>query len=523
MRQLFMVLFVAIYLTPTLQAGEATSPLIQAIQSRDHATVKQLLNRGADPNAYNAQGWAAIHYAVEQEDPVVIKLLAQHGADLNRRQREGLETPLIQAVTSSTDQGLLLALLKEGADPNRYGQSAYTALYYAARWNTPSIDQLIQFGAALERPNMDGWTPLHVAIDAMNRQAAIKLLAHGANPVRGLPNGGISLVELAKKSQDASLTCLMAQSQTVWKHSKASRSKRVTEIWQECQRASSKAVLTTDFKLPALSKPCRAHFAPIIEDRLDTLSEKLETTPNYGHRLCDGYWPLLVALQNRNYSAAERLLHHNAMVIGPEDGPITPQLAILLATFKLPATLLQPLLQACDCSLGGLRFNGSNLMTLAYNTNDLAKIRLVHRLGFSLDAKDQEGDPAFMVIAPRANSLLIQWLDGQGVDLNQPAENGERLLHRLAQYGQVEKLETLGPLLLSLNSVDHRGWSPLHHAVFSGRYATFKKLLQFGANSKKRDKAGRTAIDLANAYGYGEFAKELTNQQVIPIKKRDHR
>lgn len=67
-------------------------PLHSAASARNVAVVRQLLDRGAPPNARQQAGWTPLHAAAQNGDLETLDLLLQHGADPNACNDDG-KTP----------------------------------------------------------------------------------------------------------------------------------------------------------------------------------------------------------------------------------------------------------------------------------------------------------------------------------------------------------------------------------------------------------------------------------------------
>ena len=68
------------------------TPLMYASEKGNPDIVKMLVEAGANINARNPDGWAAILYAVDtgvSSRPIIL-LLAAHGADLNTKSNRGV-------------------------------------------------------------------------------------------------------------------------------------------------------------------------------------------------------------------------------------------------------------------------------------------------------------------------------------------------------------------------------------------------------------------------------------------------
>lgn len=72
--------------------GMAIMPLHAAVPGQHHAVVEALLAAGADVNARQHGGWAALHGAAQHGDRRLVEMLLAAGADPSL-QREGGETP----------------------------------------------------------------------------------------------------------------------------------------------------------------------------------------------------------------------------------------------------------------------------------------------------------------------------------------------------------------------------------------------------------------------------------------------
>jgi ankyrin repeat protein len=85
-----------------------------------------LLSQGADANARDNSGRAALWHAAISEDTGLIRLLMEHGADVNARDNEG-RTALMHAADLCYTWDIR-ALLDAGADPTIQDKRGRTAL-----------------------------------------------------------------------------------------------------------------------------------------------------------------------------------------------------------------------------------------------------------------------------------------------------------------------------------------------------------------------------------------------------------
>lgn len=152
-----------------------TETLPPVSPSEEAATLKQLRGRlaaGADPNQ-------ELSAAVIANDPQRVRLLVNKGADVNRRDDQGY-TPLTSAVRQRyTDMiGVLLDLK---ADANMANADGMTPLLEAVmRDDVASIKMLLALGADKEAHGPEGLDPLVLSIEEQKYEAAKTLIDAGA-------------------------------------------------------------------------------------------------------------------------------------------------------------------------------------------------------------------------------------------------------------------------------------------------------------------------------------------------------
>ena len=130
-----------------------------------------------------------------------IALLLQKGADVNQVDSDGF-TPLHHAIARS-NTALVELLLKHGADVHAVNKHGQTALHLAAaRSKLQNVELLLKAGAKIETKDKYKHTPLHYAVTSRNVQNDITvrfLLDNKADVHARLPNGDTPLHVACKK------------------------------------------------------------------------------------------------------------------------------------------------------------------------------------------------------------------------------------------------------------------------------------------------------------------------------------
>lgn len=142
-------------LTPSAQAQAAPGP---------SATLAELLNRGK---------WG-------RADVERARVALRQGASLRTRSRRGVNVLMFAARTA--DLSLMRAVLRAGVDVNAQTSEGLSALWYVmATRNADTLRFLLEQGARPDLVEVDGRTPLMLAVHFKFRRGIELLLARGAD------------------------------------------------------------------------------------------------------------------------------------------------------------------------------------------------------------------------------------------------------------------------------------------------------------------------------------------------------
>jgi uncharacterized protein len=112
-----------------LWAGEQEYALSVAAMEENLDKVKELLQKGADPNFQNSRGNAVLIEVARAGFTPVAKLLLDHGAKVNLQDKRGMSALMEAAAKGNLD--LTKILLEKGADLNLKSATGATALLHA--------------------------------------------------------------------------------------------------------------------------------------------------------------------------------------------------------------------------------------------------------------------------------------------------------------------------------------------------------------------------------------------------------
>ncbi|QSQ11217.1 ankyrin repeat domain-containing protein [Myxococcus landrumensis] len=156
-----------------------------------------LLEAGADPNATNDRKETPLMLSVDyQQQPELFELLLKHGVEIDAVDNLG-RTALMQAIQYASVP-IAKHLIAKGANVNHVNttEEGDTVLTLALNPNElfgePSpkvLSELLRAGADPNKPNIGGWTPLHLAAHHADEKLVQVLLKGGANPKTGHANG----------------------------------------------------------------------------------------------------------------------------------------------------------------------------------------------------------------------------------------------------------------------------------------------------------------------------------------------
>ena len=428
--------------------------LIEAVKAGDAAAVRAALKQpGVNVNAPEADGMTALHWAARADDLATVQLLVRSGANAKAVNRYGI-TPLSLAATNGSAP-VIDALLAAGADPNSTNTDGETALMTAARsGKADAVKALIARGARVNaRENWQDQTALMFAA-AENNAAAIKVLVEaGADmnlkskvwdfPEYKYQTNGMAVFQLPR----GGWTALMFAAR---------------------QNASDAAAMLADLKADMNAQDG------------------------------DGTTALQLAVLNVHYDLATMLLYKGA---DPNAGDSSGMTALYAAVdMRAPAGMMtrpNPKLTA-EIDAGGMI---DVLLKRGANPNLPLKKPIIGRHNNLLgDTSLGEGATPLMR-ATKANDLpIIRALLEGGAD---PTLTLADKTNAAMMANNLDVIKLMVEHGVDVNAFNANGQTLAHNAAGRGGNAILQYIAERGARLDKKDKQGRTPLDIASGAGGG--------------------
>ncbi|HEY8521168.1 MAG TPA: ankyrin repeat domain-containing protein [Gammaproteobacteria bacterium] len=453
----------------------AAESLVDAAKRRDREAALALLEDRVDPNATEADGTTALHWAVYHDDVELVRRLIDAGADVGATNDYGA-TPMSEAAVRGNVE-VLRALLDAGADP--------------------------------DSPNAEGQTALMVVARTDNVAAATLLLDRGANVnARETRKEQTALMWAAAQSRPAMVELLVARGADVDARSKVHQ-------WERYVTAEPRTKSMPSGGFTPLLYAARQGCVECARILLDAGAAVDMTDP-------DGITPLLMALLNAHFDTAKLLLERGANPNkwdwwgrtplyaavdyntlphgGRPDRPSTDattaleMVELLLDAGANPNAQLKlfPPYRSLRMDRGAdtILTIGTTPLLRAARAADLPAMRLLLERGAHVDLPQADGITPLMVAAGLGQS---------------PRDTRGRFK---TEAQSVEAAELLLRAGADVNARDARGRTALHGAASQGYDQLVAVLAADGADLMAADADGLTPMDAALGKLRGRGAPE---------------
>lgn len=482
--------------------------------------VKVLLTAGANANARNTKGRAALHEAAKKGHLDVLALLLEAGAFVDFPAKSGV-TPLYLA-SKNNHQAVVVELLKFGAKVNRkiHREQAETALHLAARMNNRELaEKLLLYGADTQIKNANKQTVLEIAqpnvkklLQAYEQDTHNLLEAlcqSDSRRVEAFIQKGISLDIRDKKGLPLlHLATIHHTENNIIAFLLDNNYSEINQVDGNGCTALHHAITENkaDFVRYLISRGADIHVT--IRGRFNALfsavaCENVEMV-DYFLRKIDinsriyGETALPLAIKNNSLTLVKKLIDAGAdlNVDANVVAQASPAIRNYLVERKqlnnrfLEAVSTNQLEKAQRLLAQGAQINsyitkgGFTGLHLAAKFNDGTMVDLLLEHGASVKAENYHRQTAFHVAASLGNTVVSEQLIKAGADPNAQDMKGNSPLHIAAQSGHTDLVCLLLESGASASAQNLRGQTALYVAVKKGHKTAVETLCQYEADFK---------------------------------------
>ena len=513
-----------------------TPMLVAAKENHDDVLLALISEFGCDIDTNDQHGNTLLHLACRNGELGIIRKLIGFGAwaALENKNHNGNTPMLVAALNNHFD--VVVALISEfGCDINTNDKHGNTLLHGVCRhWKLGMVRWLITMGAAVDKKNRDGLSPVLVAAKNDHADVVLALVSEFGCDVNIKNVNGKTLLHIACETGDMNLAQALLDSKKLNLSICNSLPNYdmppplFLAIRNNHENIALK--LIKEFKLAKL-------YDPTIRNRGNSL---LHEACDMGHfnlahtLICDGAhlneicWhgsytdrtPLTLAVKNSMFEIARKLLDDHRK---DTDG-----ITILHLACHACNDVVQAFLQHDPSAKVDIKDkHGGTPLHIACRYGDIDMVNTLthHDPSAKVDIKDKHGDTPLHIACRKDERDLVKTLlchDGIKVDVEN--ENGDTPLHIACRLGDIGTIKAL--LHHDSNTkIDHKNKeddTPLHIACRKVEIDIVRVLIQHdpsakGANVKNED--GDTPLYTACRYSDINVVKALV--QYDPSAKVD--
>lgn len=405
-----------------------------------------------------------------------------------------LESCLLNDFSRRHDEQLALDLLQQGACPfSPATQTSAPPLIIAVRLGWLRLTKaLLELGVGANATDLSGMSALHYAAQHGRLAFVNELIKQGASPEKRAINGQSALgLALIQGEQD----CILALSWANWALPKRKLqncdlpSAVLAKDLQAVKKLLDLGVAVNGFDQKGSTALIHASGQGLLE--IVQLLIKQGADPNITAQ--SGASALWAAISQSHNEILYILLNNGADANQLVSGYPPLNLACWSGSAEQAALLLE-----FEAKIDALDLQGKNALhaCAVYLSSEKARLDSVILVDVLIRAGVAYQDPDTLGLTP------LHLLCGANLQKSQTLKEGLVL----------SALERLLQEPITVDCVDARGFTPLHHAAVRGYGQLIERLLRAGADKNRRDNLGRCAYDFAVMGGFSEVANRLQDK-----------
>ncbi|OQX30063.1 MAG: hypothetical protein B0D92_00430 [Spirochaeta sp. LUC14_002_19_P3] len=521
------------------------SALHKAAEKNQEGMLSLFLSKGAKADIRDQPGNTPLLTAARKGYKTIATLLIENGADVNARDYSG-RTPLHEAVYVPNRMELMELLISNGANVNAKDNLGYSPLHHAVLVMDESAVSAVQYlldnKVEIDARNMEGNTPLMLAVKNDKKDLALMFLARGAG-IFQKNNQDITPAVAALRNENNAVSWFFTP-EMLFQTDNAGR----TILHHALLEASEVAKINTllaigsnpnmrDFmgETPlhyAVKYELTNHMEVLLLNGANLFLENnsgisplilafergipLTLQILEGHLNIEDEWgntPLFHAISWEDIRIIDALLteganpnHRNAQGESPIHRAATVKdINITLRLIEAGAlTNIQDIL-------------GRTAMHTAAEWGSRAHISLLISRGADINIQDMAGLSPLHIAANKGYSDLCGWLLANGASPNLPDKNGQTPLFTASISGRKRVQQALIASHANISFRDNDGKTALHAAILNKSIDGTITLIDLGADIFAVDSAGQTPFNLLIEAGM-EFAKVVITPSIINLQ-----
>jgi len=487
--------------------GKLEKRLIKACGNGGEQEALMMIREGADLSCTDVQGRTALHLALANGESAIVEALVANNARFEAKDTRGL-TP-VHVAASVGDFTAMRSMIRAGARcnmPDRRGQTAVHTCVESGSLDVLAVLLKEAKHAALDLKDVDGLTPLLLAVHLGHHSQAGLLLRRGADATVTTPDG-LSALHLATKM--ANMECIRAL---------VNANKESFFLFDEHGRTATHlaategnsvvldALLAAGAEKEILDESGRTplHWA-VVTNNMDCIHLLVKKKVDTNIRDKFGGTPLHYAIQQGSPEAVEALA---AAGTDLEAADLKGRSALVWGIIHDKHEACKRLLEA-GCSVNTTDISTWSPLHYACHTGRARACQLLLHFGAAIDAGNAtDHTPLFRAVI-EGHSDCVAILLAAGASEHLSDSEGRNCLHWAALSGQHKIATLLLEAGCPADGTDLDGMQPLHQASSQGHVDIATALLTASADPNMADLSGTTPLHWAALSGLTDSVRLL--------------